>query len=179
MLCNIDIVNCAFVRCYLNFSPVLVVLCASFLHFYNTCLVFGAGAAAWATGAAAWATGAAAWATGATVWGIGVVAWGAATKGGATSGRGVVTISFSLIAMFSSPFARRAFISSHISLFANLSFTLGPAQYIHRVCFLAVLMLCSALTSYISGPWFRIQSSWVEFLFDHLICLVVSAAAFV
>ena len=38
--CNIDIVNFALVRCYLNFSPVLVVLCASFLHFYNTCLVF-------------------------------------------------------------------------------------------------------------------------------------------
>ena len=91
-----------------------------------------------------------------------------------------MTISFRLIAMFSSPLARRAFSSSRRSLFANLSFLVrsGPI-YIHRVCFLAMLMLCSALASYISGPCIRIQSLWVDFLFDHLICLVVSSAAFV
>ena len=99
-----------------------VVLCASFLHFYNTCLVFvGAGAAAWATCAAAWATGAA-------VWGIGVAASGAANKGGVTTRRGVGTNSFRLIRMFSSPRVRLALSYSCRPLFANLSFLVrsGP-----------------------------------------------------
>ena len=92
---------------------------------------FGAGAASWATGAAAW--------------GIGVAAWGAANKGGATSGRGIVTISFRLITMFSSPLARLALIL-HADLCLPISHSfLRPAQYIHLVCFLPVLVLCSAL----------------------------------
>ena len=95
-----------------------------------------------------------------------------------------MTISFRLITMFTSPLARLDFSSSRRSLFANLSLLVrsGPIYiyiYIHRVCFLAVLVRCSALASYISGPWFRIQSLWVDFLLDHLICLVVSAAEFV
>ena len=38
--CNIDIVNFALVRCYLNLSPVLVVLCASFFAFLQYVLSF-------------------------------------------------------------------------------------------------------------------------------------------
>ena len=120
MACNIYIVHFALVRCYLNLTPVLVVLCASFYIFTTRAYFFGADAAAWAAGAAAW--------------GIGVATWGAANKGWVTIRRWAVTISFRLIRAFSSPLARHAFSSTGRSMFANPSFLVrsGPI-YTSRV----------------------------------------------
>ena len=114
------------------------------------------------------------WGVGFTAWGIGVAAWGAGNKGGATSRRGAVTISFRLMIMFSSPLARYA---SRRSLLANLSFVVRLTQYRHHVCFLALLVLCSALASYTFDQCFRIPSLCVDFFLNCLEMIVFAKSS--